>query len=149
MIFQKKTSTFAVCFNPSIEFIMAVQYVLHPKGNPSNPEAPKKIYAQAKASGSIDLKKLSREIAETSTVNDTDVLAVLNDLTKALRRHLSDGKIVHLGDFGRFQIAVSSEGVESEEKFHVSLIKGAKINFRPGEDLTIMCNNLKYEKQKI
>ncbi len=127
---------------------MAVQYVLHPKGNPSNPDAPKKIYAQAKASGSISIKKLSKEIAETSTVNDTDVLAVLNDLTKALCRHLSDGKIVHLGDFGTFQVAVSSEGVATEDKFHVSLIKGAKINFRAGEDLVAMCKNLKYEKEK-
>jgi hypothetical protein len=68
---------------------MAVSYVLTPKGNPGNPEAPKKFYAQAKSSGELTMRKLSKEIAEGSTtVSNTDVLAVLNDLTKVLRRHL-------------------------------------------------------------
>ena len=56
---------------------MAVNYVLTQKGNPGNPAAPKKFYAQAKSSGELTLRMLSREIAEGSTtVSDTDVLAV-------------------------------------------------------------------------
>jgi predicted histone-like DNA-binding protein len=128
---------------------MAVNYVLVPKGNPGNPNAPKKYYAQAKSSGEITLKKLSKEIAEGSTtVSDTDVLAVLNDLTKILKRHLSESRIVRFGDFGTFQIAVSSEGAETEEKFHPSLIRNPKVAFRPGVDLKEMLATLKYEKAK-
>ncbi|MDR1332224.1 MAG: HU family DNA-binding protein [Tannerella sp.] len=126
---------------------MAVNYVLVQKGNPSDPKAPKKFYAQAKASGVLTLKRLSREIAEGSTtVSDTDVLAVLNDLTKALRRHLENGEIVRFGDFGTFQIAISSTGTEAEAKFHPSLIRTQKVAFRPGVDLKETLATLKYAK---
>ncbi|MDR1112388.1 MAG: HU family DNA-binding protein [Bacteroidales bacterium] len=92
---------------------------------------------------------MSKEIAEAgSTVSDTDVLAVLNDLTKILKRHLDNGEIVRFGDFGSFQITISSEGVESEEKFNASLIRSSKVSFRAGADLREMLNNLKYTKEK-
>jgi predicted histone-like DNA-binding protein len=128
---------------------MAVSYVITPKGNPGNLEAPKKFYAQAKSNGELTLRKLSKEIAEGSTtVSDTDVLAVLNDLTKVLRRHLSNGEIVRFGDFGSFQVAITSAGADTAEKFNTSLIKGGKITFRPGIDLKEMLATLKYEKAK-
>ena len=127
---------------------MAIKYVLTQRGNPGNPEAPKKFYAQAKSTGDITLKKLSKEIAEnSSSVSDTDVLAVLNDLTKFLNRHLSEGQIVRFGDFGTFQISITSEGAETEEKFHQAMIDGVKVNFRPGIDIREMINNLKFEKE--
>ncbi|MGL4908659.1 MAG: HU family DNA-binding protein, partial [Bacteroidales bacterium] len=118
------------------------------KGNPRDPKAPQKYYAVARAEGEVSLKELSREIAETSTVNDTDVLAVLNDLTKILCKHLGHGRIVRLGEFGTLNIVLHSEGAETEEKFNVHLIKRSKIHFRPGEDLAEMLGNMKYEKQK-
>ena len=126
---------------------MAVSYVVVERGNPLKPENPKKFYAQAKSSGEVTLKKLSKEIAEGSTtVSDTDVLAVLNDLTKMLTRHLSEGRIVRFGDFGAFQITVSSTGAETESKFHSSLISKRKVTFRPGVDLREKVSTLKFEK---
>jgi DNA-binding protein, histone-like, putative len=126
---------------------MAVNYVVIPKANPQKRQDLPKFYAQAKSRGELTFKKLGREIAEGSTtVSDTDVMAVLNDLTKVLRRHLENGEIVRFGDFGTFQVGISSEGVETEEKFHSSLIKNPKVTFRPGVDLKEMLNNLKYEK---
>ena len=95
---------------------MAVTYVVVERGNPQKQEEPKKYYAQAKASGELTLKKLSKEIAQGSTtVSDTDVLAVLNDLTKILSRHLADGEIVRFGDFGAFQITLSGSGAASAD----------------------------------
>jgi predicted histone-like DNA-binding protein len=95
---------------------MAVGSVVVPKGNPSDPDAPKKFYAQAKASGELTLKKLSREIAEGSaTVSDTDVLTVLNDLTKILKRHLDNGEVVRFGDFGSFQVSMSGEAPKRQK----------------------------------
>jgi len=126
---------------------MAVSYVVVERGNPLKPENPKKFYAQAKASGEVTLKRLSREIAKGSTtVSDTDVLAVLNDLTKMLTRHLSEGRIVRFGDFGAFQITVSSTGAETESKFNASLIDKVKVIFRPGIDLREKVATLKFEK---
>lgn len=126
---------------------MAVKYTITEKGNPAKPDEPKKFYATAKADGEVTFRQLSREIAQSSTtVSDTDVLAVLNDLTKILANHLSNGRIVRFGDFGSFQVSLSSEGAETPEKFTSSLIRSAKINFRPGVDLRDMIATLKYEK---
>lgn len=128
---------------------MPVKYKLSEKGNPGKPEAAKKFYANAKSTGEVTFRSLSKEIAGASTtVSDTDVMAVLNDLTKALSRHLAEGRIVRFGDFGSFQISISSEGAETEARFTASMIKGGKILFRPGIDLRDMLATVKYEKEK-
>jgi predicted histone-like DNA-binding protein len=126
---------------------MAVPYVVVERGNPLNPAAPKKFYAQAKSSKVLTFRNLGKEIAEGSTtVSDTDVMAVLNDLIKVLRRHLSEGEIVRFGDFGTFQVTLSSSGAESAEKLNASLIRKPKVTFRPGIDLKDMLSTLKYGK---
>ena len=127
---------------------MSVKYVLTERRNLLHPDQPRKFYAQAKGDGFVSLKKLSKEISETSTVNDADVLAVLNDLTKALSKYLSEGKIVRLGDFGTFQITIASDGADSVEHFDSSLIKKSRIRFRPGIDLRVTMETVKYEKMK-
>ena len=128
---------------------MAVPYAVIEKGMPNNPAAPKKFYAQAKSSGELTFKKLVKEICDGgSTVSDTDVMAVLNEMIKIMRRHLDEGKIVRFGDFGTFQTSFKSKGAETEAKFNASLIHSPKIMFRPGADLKAMLNNLKYTKEK-
>lgn len=128
---------------------MAVKYTLSEKGNPGNPTAPKKWYANAKADGELSFRELSKEIAQGSTtVSDTDVMAVLNDLIKVLGRNLSNGKIVRFGDFGSFQLTITSEGVETEQAFNAKLIKSAKIQFRPGKDLKDVTKTVTFEKYK-
>ena len=126
---------------------MAIKYNVSEKMNPLKPAEPKKWYANAKSAGDFTFRKLSKEIAEGSTtVSDTDVLAVLSDLTKILKRHLENGEIVRFGDFGSFQISIGSTGADSKEKFHASMIKNQKVMFRPGIDLKEMLKNLKYER---
>ncbi|MDY3316930.1 HU family DNA-binding protein [Riemerella anatipestifer] len=125
---------------------MPIKYNVIERVNPSKRDE-KKWYANAKADGEITFKALSKEIAQGSTtVSDTDVLAVLNDLIKSLSRHLSDGKIVRLGEFGAFQVSLSSNGEEEESKVTAASIKNSKIVFRPGEDLRNMLATAKYEK---
>lgn len=76
------------------------------------------------------------------------MLAVLNDLNKILIKHLSEGKIVRFGDFGSFQVSISSIGAETEAKFSTSNITGNKIQFRPWTELKAMLATAKYEKIK-
>jgi predicted histone-like DNA-binding protein len=125
---------------------MAIQYTLAEKGNPINPDTPKKWYANAKSTGAITIKALGKDITQRSTVNHADTLAVLEALTQLLTERLAEGKIVRFGDFGSFQVSIGSEGAEAEDKFHAAMIKTKKITFRPGVDLKEMLNNLKFEK---
>lgn len=127
---------------------MAVKYVLIERSNTLKEDKSKKWYAMAKSRGELTFRMLSKEIAEKSTtVSDTDMLAVLNDLTKILCHHLENGEIVRFGDFGSFQVSIGSEGAESSEKFNASLIKTKKITFRPGIDLREMIQRMKFEKE--
>lgn len=128
---------------------MAVKYNVIERKNLLKPTEAPKFYALAKADGEVSFKALAKEIAGAgSTVSDTDVLAVLNDLTKALVKYLAEGKTVRFGDFGSFQVSVSSNGAETAEKFTASNITGNKIQFRPGVDLKAMLATVKYEKMK-
>jgi predicted histone-like DNA-binding protein len=127
---------------------MSVKFLTVARGNPADPSAPKKFYALAKASGELTFRELGKEIADGSTtISDTNVLAVLNDLVKLLSRHLSNGEIVRFGDFGSFQISLHSEGAETAEKFRSSMIKSTKVVFRPGIGLKEMQKTLKFEKK--
>ena len=125
---------------------MPVKITVTERGNPLHPQQPKKWYANTKSTGDTTLRTLSKEIAARSTVSPADTQAVLVGLTEVLVEHLANGKIVRLGDFGAFQVSVSSAGAESAAKFNASLIKSSKVVFRPGIDLKEMLKNLKYEK---
>ena len=125
---------------------MSVKYVIVEKHNPLDMQAPKKFYAVARSTGEITLKQLSKDISARSTVNSSDTLAVLDALVQQLVKELEEGRIVRLGDFGSFQISISSEGAESADKFNSSLIKKGKILFRPGSDLKNMLATLHYTK---
>jgi predicted histone-like DNA-binding protein len=126
---------------------MSVKYILVERGNPQKPDEPKKLYAQTKSDGDINLKALGKEISQRCTVNYADTLAVLEALTQVLTLNLNDNKIVRFGDFGSFQVGISSEGAETPEKFNASMIRLKKVVFRPGVDLKEMLNNLKFEKK--
>jgi len=125
---------------------MAVRYILVERGNPQDKAAPKKFYAQAVSTGDTTLKIIKKDISDRSTVNSADVVAVIDTFVQMLIHELSQGKIVRFGDFGSFQLTLSSEGAESEDKFSSSMIRDAKITFRPGSDLRDMIATLKFEK---
>ncbi|MDR3245558.1 MAG: HU family DNA-binding protein [Prevotellaceae bacterium] len=127
---------------------MAVNHVIVLYGNPPNPRVPKRFYTQTKSG--LTFRKLSKEIAEGSiTMSDNDVLTVLNDQAKVLKRYLSNGEIVRFDNFGTFQVAIASEGAEMAEKFKASLIKSGKVTFRTGIDLKEMLAALIYKNGKI
>lgn len=125
---------------------MPVKYNVIERKNLLNKTAAPKFYATAKADGEISVKAIAKEIAKSSKVEEATVSTVLANLTKVLTKHLSDGKVVKLGDFGNFQISIGSDGAESEAKFNTSLIKTNKVQFRPGAEVKEMLKEVKYEK---
>ena len=126
---------------------MALKYRLVQKGNPAKPDDPKKYYANAVTRGDISLRELAEEIAEISTVSVVDTMAVIESLLQIIPRHVTDGEIVRLGDFGSFSVRISSEGATSEGDFSTTLIKGVKLSFRPGKELKKSLDNAEFEKE--
>ena len=91
---------------------------------------------------------MSERIQATCTVHKSDVFAVLVALEDVITEALKSGEIVRLGDLGSLQIGISSKGAETEEDFSESLIKKARINFRPGSAIVGVLSNLTYAKVK-
>jgi predicted histone-like DNA-binding protein len=92
---------------------------------------------------------MSERIQATCTVTKADVYAVLVALEDVITEALRGGEIVRMGDLGTFQIGISSKGALTEEDYDTSLIKKARINFRPGSALVGVLSNLTYQKVAV
>lgn len=102
--------------------------------------------ARAQSAGELTFDTLTRRISDRCTATRGDVLAVLEGCIHVIQDALEDGMIVRLGDFGSFQVSISSAGTLTEKAFADSNITGARIIFRPGEDLNETLANLTYTK---
>ena len=126
-----------------------VTYSVAPRINPRDKEAAPKFYARAQASGDVSVREMAERIQASCTVTKADVQAVLVALEDVIIDALKGGEIVRLGDLGTFQIGLSGKGAETEEDFSVSLIKKARINFRPGSALSGILSNLSFSKVAV
>ena len=123
-----------------------VTYSVVPRIKPREKNDPPKYYAQAQASGDVNIREMSERIQQTCTVTKADVYAVLVSMEDVIIDALKSGEIVRLGDLGTFQIGVSGKGTLTEEEYDSSLIQKARINFRPGIALSGILTNLTYAK---
>ena len=123
-----------------------VTYSVVPRINPREKNDPPKYYAQAQASGDVNIREMSERIQASCTVTKADVYAVLVSMEDVSIDALKSGEIVRLGDLGTFQIGVSGKGTLTEEEYDSSLIQKARINFRPGIALSGILTNLTYAK---
>ena len=126
-----------------------VTYSVSPRINPRDKEAAPKYYAHVQANGDTNLREMSERIQQTCTVHKSDVFAVLVALEDVITEALKNGEIVRLGDLGTLQIGISSKGAVSEEEYDDSLIKQARINFRPGSALVGVLSNLTFARVKV
>ena len=126
-----------------------VTYSVSPRINPRDKEAAPKFYGQVQASGDISIREMAERIQANCTVTKADVYAVLVALEDVIIDALKGGEIVRLGDLGSFQISISSKGAETEKDSSDSLIKKARINFRPGTALAGMLTTLSFSKVAV
>ena len=126
-----------------------VTYSVVPRINPREKNDPPKFYAQAQARGDVSIREMAERIQATCTVHKTDVYAVLVALEDVVKEAIQNGEIVRLGELCTLQISLSGKGTLTEKEYDDSLIKKAKINFRPGTILAGALESLKYSKVPI
>ena len=126
-----------------------VTYSVSPRINPREKDEAPKYYAHVQANGEASIREMAERIQQTCTVHKSDVFAVLVALEDVITDALKGGEIVRLGDLGSFQIGISSKGALTEEDHDVSMIKKARINFRPGTALSSILSNLSFQKVKV
>ena len=127
----------------------SVTYSVVPRRNPSEKGAPPKYYAQAQARGDMNIREMSERIQAACTVNKADVYAVLVALEDVVSEAIQNGEIVRLGELCTLQVGLTGKGSLTEEDYNTSLIKRAKINFRPGTSLANALTSLNFSKVAI
>ena len=127
----------------------SVTYSVVPRINPREKNDPPKYYAQAQARGDVNIREMADRIQATCTVTKADVYAVLVSLEDVVKDAIQNGEIVRLGELCTLQVSLSGKGTLTEKEYDDSLIKKAKIIFRPGTILAGALETLKYSKVAI
>ena len=126
-----------------------VTYSVVPRIDPRQKTDPPKYYAQAQARGDVSVREMAERIQASCTVHKTDVYAVLVALEDVVKEAIQNGEIVRLGELCTLQVSLSGKGTLTEKEYDDSLIKKAKIIFRPGTILAGALETLKYSKVPI
>ena len=107
-------------------------------------------HARAAKGTTIEFDDLVKHMSEHNSPYSQGVIkGVLTDMLACVKELVLDNKSVRLGDLGTFQIGISSKGAATEEDYTDSLIKKARINFRPGSALEGALSGLTFQKVAV
>jgi predicted histone-like DNA-binding protein len=106
---------------------MALQFNPVERPNPQTKE--KKWYASPKQTGKRDLKSISKDLSELSSLSAGDVQNVIANLIDQLPKWLMEGISVKLDGFGSFRISFSSEGVATKDEVTANQITDLRVIF--------------------
>lgn len=108
----------------------------------------KKWYAIVKSDGELTIDDLTKEIEKFSALSEADIRGVIIALENVIVNELVNGKIIRLDKLGSFYPSLSSEGAATAEEFNSSMIKSAKVNYRPGTRIADALKTAKFIKAK-
>jgi len=128
---------------------MSIKYTVIERGEPGvTGGGTKRWYAQVKTDGEMTIDDLVKEIEKFSALSEADIRGVIIALENVIQKELANSKIIRLDKLGSFYPSLSSASAESADKFNVSLIKGAKVNYRPGKRITDALNTATFAKDR-
>lgn len=127
---------------------MAVPYSVFQQKFDVSGKGELKYFARAQASYELNFNTLCERISDRGSVTKGDVMAALEGCVAVMKTVMNDGGILRLGDFGSFQVSLSSKGAISLEAFNNGNITGAKILFRPGDDLLKIFKSMTFHQVK-
>jgi len=117
---------------------MALQFNVIERPNPQIKE--KKWYASPKLTGKRDLKNLSKDLSEVSSLSAGDVQNVIVNLIDQLPK---EGNSVKLDGLGTFRLSFSSTGAATKEEVTAASIKDIYILFEADEEIKQRVNKTK------
>ena len=111
---------------------MAIRYRITKRSNTiANNKKPQYIL-QAVNTGTIDLRRVSEEISTESSLSIPDVMSVIIALGIKMQQHLEDGKILDLGELGKFKIGFQGKAADvASELTPKRSIKKFHLNYQP------------------
>ena len=103
--------------------------------NPMEKDAPMKWYPVQYTTKLVDENEVAELIADETTLNPMEAQMAIRQLRKVVQRLLLDGKSVKLGNWGTFNVTLSTEGVDKKDDLTARNVKAVNINFQPGDVL--------------
>ncbi len=97
--------------------------------------AAKKWYPVQHTLELMDETSVAAQVADETTLNPAEALMAIRQLRKVVLRALLDGKSVKLGDWGTFQVRLSTDGAATKEALTAANVKQVRINFQPGSEM--------------
>src|SRR5215510_4994164 len=125
---------------------MSVKYNIVERGNPSNPEAPKKFYPSIQSSGRLTLRELAEQASDRSTLTAADIMAAIESFLAIVPKERAKGNIVELGDFGSFWLKTNTEGVDTAEEVRSDQISTVLPRFNPGKQFKRTLDTIEFSK---
>lgn len=103
--------------------------------NPVKPNEPMKWYPVQYTTKLVGESEVAEMIADETTLNPMEAQMAIRQLRKVMQRLLLDGKSVTLGNWGTFNVTLSTEGADTKEALSARNVKTVNINFQPGDEL--------------
>ena len=125
---------------------MAIKFKTVEIANPLDATAPKKFYARPVSTGEMSLEDLAADISHASSINESDVVAVLYSLIQAIPRNIAQGYIVRLGSLGSFRLGSGSMGSDTAEEVTAANIQRKRLIFQNGVRIKKAIANLTFKK---
>tara|TARA_R110001606_G_C14988080_1_gene605390 strand:+ start:56 stop:457 length:402 start_codon:yes stop_codon:yes gene_type:complete len=114
---------------------MSLRYRITKRNNSINNNK-EQFILQAVNTGTVDLEYIAKLISNESSLHEVDVRAVLIALGMKLEYFLTDGKIVDLGEMGRFKMGFSGVASNTEKDLTPKRnIKKYHVNYQPSRKM--------------
>lgn len=90
-------------------------------------------YPQAIVQGKpVETETIAKDLAKISTVSNSDVQAVLGDISGVMHTRMAQGKSVHIKGLGFFRYVLDTRGVENLADFDFDKqVKAVRVQFTP------------------
>lgn len=85
----------------------------------------------------VETETIAKDLAKISTVSNSDVQAVLGDISGVMHTRMSQGKSVHIKGLGYFRYVLDTVGVKNLDDFNFSKqVKAVRVEFIPEREKT-------------
>jgi predicted histone-like DNA-binding protein len=108
-----------------------------------------KFYPNAISAGLFTTEDMAREIAESTSFTEADMIGALRGLSNIILTKLQLGYNVKLDGIGTFSLTLTSEGFETEEECKPTRIKVRKIAFKADKRWRKNMVGLKFYKAEL
>ena len=115
---------------------MAIRYRITKRTNTIAASKKEQFIMQAVNTGTVDIRRVAEEISTESSLSVPDVIGVITALGIKMQQHLEAGKIVDLGDVGKFKIGFQSKAADlASELTPKRNIKKFHLNYQPASEM--------------